>query len=63
MTDSAPSPAKLELEIPGSMMHDLAAAAASRGLPTEDMAVEWLQDRIVHEQEKQEGLARKVRRS
>jgi hypothetical protein len=63
MADSAPPPAKLELQLPGSMLDDLAAAAASRGTDAGALAREWIQDRLVHEREKQEGLARHVRRS
>jgi hypothetical protein len=62
MADSKESPAKLELQLPGSMLADLATAASSRGRDVEALALEWLQDRLVHEQEKQEGLAKKVRR-
>lgn len=62
MVDSAQPPAKLELRLPGSMLEDLATAASSRGQDVEALALEWLQDRLVHEQEKQEGLAKKVRR-
>jgi hypothetical protein len=51
------------LELPASLLDDLAKAADSRGVTLERLAREWLQDRLVHEQEKQEGLARKVRRS
>jgi hypothetical protein len=63
MADSAPPPAKLELQLSGSMLDDLATAAASRGTDAGALAREWIQDRLVHEREKQEGLARHVRRS
>jgi predicted HicB family RNase H-like nuclease len=63
MVDSEQPTAKLELRLPGSMREALATAASSRGQDIEALAVEWLQDRLVHEKEKQEGLARKVRRS
>jgi hypothetical protein len=45
------------------MLEDLGAAAASRGTDAGDLAREWIQDRLVHEREKQEGMARHVRRS
>jgi hypothetical protein len=63
MADSAQQPAKLELRLPAAMLDDLAAAASSRGKDAEGLALEWLQDRLVHEQEKEEGHARHVRRS
>ncbi|HEU4947732.1 MAG TPA: hypothetical protein VFT31_11310 [Kribbella sp.] len=63
MADSAQPSAKLELRLPEGMLNDLAAAASSRGLDVEALAREWLLDRLVHEREKQEGLARKVRRT
>jgi hypothetical protein len=52
----------LELMLPGSLLADLRAAADSRGVPLDELARGWLQDRLVHEREKQEGLARKVKR-
>jgi hypothetical protein len=63
MADSALPQAKLELQLPGSMLNDLAAAAASRGTDAGDLAREWIQDRLVHEREKQQGHAHHVRRS
>jgi hypothetical protein len=45
------------------MLDDLVAAAASRGTDPGALAREWIQDRLVHEREKQEGLAHHVRRS
>ena len=52
----------LELMLPCSLLADLRAAADSRGVPLDELARGWLQDRLVHEREKQEGLARKVKR-
>jgi hypothetical protein len=62
MADSALPEANLELQLPGSMLDDLAAAAASRGTDAGDLARDWIQDRLVHEREKREGLAHHVRR-
>jgi hypothetical protein len=45
------------------MLNDLAAAAASRGMDAGDLAREWIQDRLVHEREKQQGHAHHVRPS
>jgi hypothetical protein len=53
----------LELTVPASLVEDLAAAADARGVAVDVLAREWLQDRLVHEREKQEGLARRVKRS
>jgi hypothetical protein len=63
MSDSAQSSAKLELRLPGSMLDDLASAAASRGMDVDALSIEWLHERLIHEREKQEGHARHVRRS
>jgi hypothetical protein len=52
----------LELTVPGSLLDDLRTAADARGVALDDLAREWLQDRLVHEREKREGLARKVKR-
>ncbi|HEY3005557.1 MAG TPA: hypothetical protein VGJ44_24640 [Kribbellaceae bacterium] len=53
----------LELTMPARLLDDLTAAADSRGVAVADLAREWIQDRLVHEREKQEGVARKVKRS
>jgi hypothetical protein len=63
MSDSAQSPAKLELRLPDSMLDDLASAASSSGKDVDALAIQWLQERLVHEREKQEGHAKRVRRS
>jgi hypothetical protein len=63
MSDSAQPSATLELRLSGSMMDDLASAASSRGKDVDALAIKWLQERLVHEREKQEGHAKKVRRS
>jgi hypothetical protein len=63
MSDSAQQSATLELRLPGSMLDDLASAASSRGKDVDALAIEWLQERLIHEREKQEGHAKHVRRS
>jgi hypothetical protein len=52
----------LELNLPGELLDGLQAAADSRGVPLDSLARGWLQDRLIHEREKQEGIARKVRK-
>jgi len=47
MADSAPPPARPELQLPGSMLDDLAPAPASRGTDSGVLPREWSQDRLV----------------
>lgn len=49
------------LELPAGLLDDLAKAADASGVEVERLAEEWLRDRLVHEREKQEGVARRVR--
>jgi hypothetical protein len=44
------------------MLEELTSAAASQGKDVEALALEWIQDRLIHEREKQQGVAKRVRR-
>jgi hypothetical protein len=62
MADNVQPPVKLELLLPRPILDQLTAAASSRGEDVDTLAAEWLHERLIHEQEKQQGIARKVRR-
>ena len=52
----------LELKLPGDVLDGLQAAADARGVPLDSLAKAWLQDRLIHEQENQQGTARQIRK-
>jgi hypothetical protein len=62
MAENVQPPVKLEILLPRPILDQLTAAASSRGEDVDALAAEWLHERLIHEQEKQEGIARKVRR-
>jgi hypothetical protein len=49
------------IEIPATLREDLQAYADSHGTTLETLVRAWLQDRLVHEDEKERGVARKVK--
>lgn len=49
------------IEIPATLREDLEAYAASHGSELDTLVQAWLQDRLVHEEEKEQGVARKVK--
>jgi hypothetical protein len=58
MTDGEPT---ATVEIPATLRDDLVAYAAARGTELDTLVRSWLQDRLVHEEEKERGVARKVK--
>lgn len=49
------------VEIPEALLGELAEAAEAKGVRLEALVEAWLRDRLVHEQEKQQGTARKMK--
>jgi len=62
MTESAESAEPTAtVAIPETLLDDLAAYATASGIGIDTLVRSWLQDRLVHEQEKERGVARKVK--
>lgn len=49
------------VEITAALRDELAEVAQAKGVRLEALVEAWLQDRLVHEQEKQQGTARKMK--
>jgi hypothetical protein len=49
------------VQIPAALLDELTAAAEAKGVRLEALVEAWLRDRLIHEQEKQHGTARKMK--